>query len=125
MPRPRHTPPTRWFCAGEAVLAVDVELARARLTRAVELAESTGASFVAGVAGASKASIDARLGDPVAAAEDYRRLISHWRRAGMWSTQWTMLRSIAALLARLDRPADAAELLGAIRSTQRRTPHLR
>ena len=107
-----------WFCAGEAVLTVDVELARERFARAIELAELTSASFVAGVAGASKASIDARLGDPVAAADDYRRLIAHWRRAGMWSTQWTMLRSIAALLARLERPLDAAELLGAIRATQ-------
>jgi hypothetical protein len=71
---------------------------------------------VTGVAGASKASIDARIGDPVAAAEDYRRLIDHWRRAGMWSTQWTMLRSIAGLLARLGRHRDAAVLEGAVRA---------
>ena len=70
-----------------------------------------------GLAGASKASIDARVGDPRAAAEDYRRLITHWRRAGMWSTQWTMLRSIAGLLARLGRPRDAAVLEGAVRAT--------
>ena len=66
---------------------------------------------------ASKASIEARLGDPFAAAEDYRRLITHWRRAGMWATQWTMLRSIAGLLARLGRPRDAAVLEGAVRTT--------
>ena len=83
----------------------------------MEIAEASGASFVAGVAGASKASIDARVGDPLAAAEDYRQLITHWRRAGMWSTQWTMLRSIAVLLQRLERPRDAAVLLGAVRST--------
>ena len=71
----------------------------------------------AGNAGASKASIDARSGDPAAAAEDYRRLITHWRRAGMWSTQWTMLRSIAGLLARLGRLAEAAVLEGAVRAT--------
>ena len=114
-----------WFCAGEAVLAVDVELARARLARAVELAESTGASFVAGVAGASKASIDARLGDPSAAAEDYRRLITHWRRAGMWSTQWTMLRSIAALLARLEPPGGRSRAARRDPRDERRPPHLR
>jgi tetratricopeptide (TPR) repeat protein len=107
-----------WYCAGEAILTVDVELARERFARAVELADLTNASFVAGVAGASKASLDARLGDPMAAAADYRRLIAHWRRAGMWSTQWTMLRSIAGLLARLEHPRDAAALLGAIRATQ-------
>jgi tetratricopeptide (TPR) repeat protein len=109
-----------WYCAGEAALAIDPEdpgRAHARFDRALELAEETNASFVAGVAGASKASIDARLGDPVTAADEYRRLIAHWRRAGMWSTQWTMLRSIAGLLARLGRARDAAALVGAVRAT--------
>ena len=36
----------------------------------------------------------------------------------MWSTQWTMLRSIVGLLARLERPREAAVLLGAVTSTQ-------
>ena len=81
-----------WYCAGEAELARRRRAGPGPFGRALELAELTNASFVAGVAGASKASIDARLGDPFAAAEDYRRLIAHWRRAGMWSTQWTMLR---------------------------------
>jgi predicted ATPase len=109
-----------WYCAGEAALTVDPldpGPARARFDRALELAEATNASFVAGVAGASKASIDARHGDPVAAADQYRRLIAHWRRAGMWSTQWTMLRSIAGLLARLGRARDAGALVGAVRAT--------
>jgi predicted ATPase len=106
-----------WYCAGEADLAIDVERARARFVRALEMAEETGASFVTGVAGASKASIDAHLGDPAVAAADYRRLIAHWRRAGMWSTQWTMLRSIAVLLDRLGRHRDAAVLEGAVRAT--------
>lgn len=106
-----------WHCAGEADLAVDVERARARFARALDIAEQTNASFVTGLAGASKASIDARIGDPAAAADEYRRLIPHWRRAGMWSTQWTMLRSIAGLLERLDRYRDAAVLEGAVRAT--------
>lgn len=106
-----------WYCTGEADLRQDPGRARERFTRAIEIAARTRTSFVTGLAGASKASIDARAGDPVAAAHDYRWLIDHWRRAGMWSTQWTMLRSIAGLLARLDRPRDAAVLLGAIRAT--------
>ena len=107
-----------WFCAGEAVLSVDPEQARTRFVHAAELAEMTNASFVAGLAGASRASIDARLGDPFAAAAEYRWLITHWRRAGMWSTQWTMLRSIAGLLNRLDRPRESAVLVGSVRATQ-------
>jgi len=106
-----------WYCAGEAVMGTDIDLARERLGRAIELAERTRASFVAGVAGASRASLEARLGDPYKAAEEYRRLILHWRRAGMWSTQWTMLRSIAGVLGRLGKHREAAELEGAIRAT--------
>ena len=106
-----------WYCAAEAELGVDVERARVRFARAVELAEQTGASFVAGVAGTSGASIEARFGDPLVAAEQYSQLIDHWRRAGMWSTQWTMLRSIAALLTRLDRTYEAAVLTGSVLAT--------
>lgn len=108
-----------WYCAGEADLARgDLPRARLRLERAISVAARSGSSFVTGIAGASKASIDARLGDPVLAARDYRRLIAHWRRAGMWSTQWTMLRSIAAVVARLGHHRDAAVLVGAIRATE-------
>ena len=107
-----------WYCAGEAVLEHDRALARSRLVRAGALADRTGAGFVAGVAGASRTSIDARHGDPRLAADDYRRLIVAFRRAGMWSTQWTMLRSIAGLLVRLGRDWEAAVLLGAIQATE-------
>jgi tetratricopeptide (TPR) repeat protein len=106
------------YCAGEADLAFgDVDQARQRFEQALQLAEATNARFVTGVAGASKVSIDARLGDAAGAARDYRKLIHHWRRAGMWSTQWTMLRSIAVLLDRLGRHQAAAVLEGAVRAT--------
>jgi len=36
----------------------------------------------------------------------------------VWATQWTMLRSIAQLLARMERWHDAAVLEGAVRATQ-------
>jgi hypothetical protein len=51
------------------------------------------------------------------AAADYLWLIPHWRRSSMWSTQWTMLRSIVELLERLGEPLDAAVLEGAIVAT--------
>jgi hypothetical protein len=107
-----------WYCAGETVLATDADLARARLARAVELADASGAAFVTGVAGASKASLEARFGDAAAAAAEYRWLVDHWRRAGIWSTQWTMLRSIAGLLDRLGQQRDAAVLIGAVQAAQ-------
>src|SRR5690606_24663600 len=106
-----------WYCAGEADLAADRARARRRYERAVELARRTGAAFVTGLAGAAAASIDARDGDPDAAARAFRGLIDHWRRAGMWATQWTMLRAIAGLLARQGKHEDAAVLVGAVRAT--------
>lgn len=106
-----------WYCVGEADLSVDVDRARRRLTRAIELAEITNASLARGVAGASRASIEARIGDPMAAATDYLWLIPHWRRASMWSTQWTMLRSIVVLLERLGSHHDAAVIEGAVVGT--------
>jgi hypothetical protein len=105
-----------WYCVAEADLGHDIQRARERFTRALQVAELTNTSFVTGIAGASKASIDARFGDPHTAAADYRWLLEHSRRAGMWSTQWTMLRSIAQLLHRLERHADAAVLVGAVRA---------
>jgi predicted ATPase/DNA-binding SARP family transcriptional activator len=105
-----------WYCVAEADLGRDHQRARERFTRALQIAELTDTTFVIGIAGASKASIDARFGDPHAAAADYRWLLEHWRRAGMWSTQWTILRSIAQLLHRLGRHADAAVLAGAVRA---------
>ena len=106
-----------WYCAGEAEMEGDLSVAYTRFTRALELAKLTSAALVTGTAGASKASIDARVGDLGVAARDFRNLIAHWRRAGMWSTQWTMLRSIAILLDRLGRHRDATVLIGAINAT--------
>jgi hypothetical protein len=106
-----------WYTAGEAELGGDQDVALRRFDHALDLAERTGCSFVTGVAGSSAASIEARVGDPQVAAARYRTLLHHWRRAGMWSTQWTMLRSIAGLLERLGRHRDAAVLLGAVTST--------
>jgi tetratricopeptide (TPR) repeat protein len=107
-----------WYCAGEAVASRDVVRARHRHARALDLAAATGTSAITGLAGASMASIDARHGDADVAAEAYRDLIAHWRRAGMWPTQWTMLRSIADLLARRGRHREAAALEGAVRATR-------
>jgi hypothetical protein len=110
-------PALAWYSAGEAVLSADPELARTRLMRAVELADECGSGFVAGIAATSLASIEAVAGDPATAAASYRVLIDQWRRAGVWSTQWTMLRSVAMLLDRLGRHRDAAVLAGAVVTT--------
>ena len=106
-----------WYAAGEGDIRTDPARARARFARALELAERCGGSFITGVAGTSSASIDARIGDPAVAAVEYRRLIGHWRRAGAWSTQWTMLRWVAVVVEKLGRVWEAAVLVGAVLAT--------
>jgi predicted ATPase/DNA-binding SARP family transcriptional activator len=106
-----------WYCAGEADLAQDPARARARFARAVELADEGHAAFVLGIAGTSNASLTAQDGDLDEAAEAYRGLLEYWRRAGSWSTQWTMLRSVAVLLEAMGRPRESAVLAGAVLAT--------
>ena len=106
-----------WYAAGEADLTGDLDRARHRFDRALELAEATGNAFVSGVAGTSDASIDLRRGDFDRAAARYRSLLGHWRRAGVWSTQWTTLRSVALVLEGLGRHREAAILAGAVFAT--------
>jgi len=103
-----------WYGAAEAAAPVDEDLALVRARRALDEAAATGAWFVTGVAGALTASIGARSGDPNDAAETYRWLLPWWRRAGEWSVLWNVLRSMAILLERLDRPEASALLLGAV-----------
>jgi predicted ATPase/DNA-binding SARP family transcriptional activator len=110
-----------WYGAGEAMLDSDPALARSRLSRAVELARATGATFVEGVAGASLASLDVRHGTAADAVAHYRRLLPLWARAGVGAPFWTMVRSVAELLARLGRDRDAALLLGAAAAPDRGT----
>ncbi|MFD3637684.1 hypothetical protein ACFWUY_42080, partial [Streptomyces sp. NPDC058664] len=104
------------YCAGEAILDIDQDRARDLLDRALRMAEATGTTFVSGVAGASRASLDVRSRRTADAAAAYPALIRSWQRAGMWSTQWVMLRSIALLLDQLGRSEQAAVLDGAIRA---------
>jgi tetratricopeptide (TPR) repeat protein len=106
-----------WYAAGEADLSGDLDRARRRFSRALELADATGNAFVSGVAGTSDASIDLRRGDFTRAAVRYRALLGHWRRAGVWSTQWTTLRSVAQVLEGLGRHREAAILAGAVFAT--------
>src|SRR5262249_3681978 len=54
-----HHAALAWYCAGEAVMDVDQALAHDRLTRAVELADDSGATFVSGIAATSLVSIEA------------------------------------------------------------------
>ncbi len=107
-----------WYVAGESLVHDDPPLAAERLRRSADLAQRCGSSFLLGIAGASRASIEARYGDPAAAASEYRWLLDHWQRAGIRVIQWNMLRAVAELLVRTGDLRSAAVLLGALGSTE-------
>ncbi|MEO5838709.1 MAG: BTAD domain-containing putative transcriptional regulator [Acidimicrobiales bacterium] len=105
-----------WYAAGEALIAIDPAQAEVRLRRALEMARAGEAWFIAGVAGASLASLDVRKGEVERAIEHYRWLLPLWTRAEA-TVLWTVLRSTTELLARLGDGRTAAVLLSAVRTT--------
>ena len=106
-----------WYGAGEAYVEIDPQLAMRRLQRAVDVSKGGEAWFVAGAAGASLASLEARVGNARRAVELYEWLLPLWARTGDTSVVWTAMRSISALLFQLDQPDSAATLLEAVRTT--------
>lgn len=83
------------------------------LTRAVELAEEVGASFVAGVAGVTLCTAMDSAGDRVGAAHRCSGLVDHWLRAGGWTQLWTTLRNASVFLHDHDPTLAAALLIAA------------
>jgi predicted ATPase/DNA-binding SARP family transcriptional activator len=92
------------------------------LRRSVAAARRIGNRTIAGIAGLSAVSCEARVGDPGQALSQYGELIDHWHREGAWNMQWTTLRTLIALLARLRRDAEAARLYGAMTASATASP---
>jgi predicted ATPase/DNA-binding winged helix-turn-helix (wHTH) protein len=76
----------------------------AMLDRAIERAREVDATFVVGVAGVTRASVQAGRGDVAGAALSYLGLIRHWLRSGSWTQQWTTLRNVAEIIEDSDPP---------------------
>jgi hypothetical protein len=92
------------------------------LRRSVAAARRIGNRTIAGVAGLSAISCEARVGDPDEALFQYGELIDHWHREGAWNMQWTTLRTLVELLTRLGRDAEAALLYGAMTASATASP---
>ena len=89
----------------------------ALLDRAIERARDVDATFTVGVAGVTRASVQAARGDVGAAAQTYAELIHHWLRSGSWTQQWTTLRHVAELIEG-SNPQTALSILRAAASDQ-------
>ena len=90
--------------------------------RSLVLAVRVDARFIFGVAGVSAATLHARAGDGDRALDLYAALLDHWRRAGVWTQQWTTLRTLTELLTDRGEARAAAALLGALRATTTAAP---
>jgi len=106
------------YAAGEVVGDGDPKRARRHIDAALHWALSSGCWFVAGTAGVTSASLEARHGDPGRAAASYRQLLELWRRGALRPIESTMLRHVAALLAATGNADTAALLHGAVTSSR-------
>ena len=98
----------RAYTAGEIESAAgDPEAAERHYVRAIELARTSGATFLVGVATVGLLAVRAGAGRIDDALRGYREVIDYFDRTGNWTHQWTTLRNLADLLRKLgdDEPA--------------------
>ncbi len=86
------------------------ERAEEHYARAIELARSSGATFVVGIASVGLLTVRADAGWVHDALRGYRDVIDYWARSGNWTQLWVTLRNLAQLLRRLGDHEPAALL---------------
>ncbi|WP_454048968.1 AfsR/SARP family transcriptional regulator [Cellulomonas sp. Marseille-Q8402] len=102
------------FSTGEVLARTDPRAALAALAEARDLADRTGNRYLSGVARTATVAAVARRPDPAGALDELLDLARAWAPTGDRTHLRTALRNVVPLLLRLDRPADAALLLGAV-----------
>ena len=109
------------YIAGEIESAAGhVEVAEQHYERAIELARSSGATFLVGVATVGLLTVQTAAGRVDDALRGYRDVIDYFARTGNWTHLWTTLRNLAELLRRLGDDEPAA--FSTRRPTTLRTP---
>ena len=96
------------YVAGEIETAAGRrDRAEQHYVRAIDLARTSGATFLVGVATVGLLAVRAAAGRVDEALGGYREVIDYFARTGNWTHQWTTLRNLADLLRRLgdDEPA--------------------
>ena len=100
------------YTAGEIDSALgQVEIAERHYLGAIDLARSSGATFMVGVANVGLLANRARAGRTHDALRGYREVIDYFARTGNWTHLWVTLRNLADLLRRIgdDEPAALLE----------------
>jgi ATP/maltotriose-dependent transcriptional regulator MalT len=109
------------YALGEILLDDEPDRAAAFLQKSVTLAREVQNRYVAGIALVSLASLRGRHGDPHDALPLFAEVIEHWQQARNWPQQWTTMRSVVTLLARVGADEPAAVLYGALTSAETAT----
>jgi predicted ATPase/DNA-binding SARP family transcriptional activator len=102
------------FCTGEVLARTDPAAALTAFAEARDLADRTGNRYLSGVTRTATVATVARRADPAGALDELLDLARAWARTGDRTHLRTALRNAVPLLLRLDRPEDAALLLGAV-----------
>ena len=110
------------YVEGEAMLDVHPDRAIVALEDALRRARALGDHFLTGVALVSAASVRSRHGDPLQALLLFSEVVRHWHQAGNRVQQWTTIRSVVGLLARVGAAEEAAVLLGVLTSRSTGAP---
>jgi hypothetical protein len=110
------------FVAGEVRLDDAPEEAARLLQEAIDEADVAHNTFIAGVAGLSAVSVQARVGDPHEALRRYPALLDHFQRLGGWMQLWLTIRTLVETFARIGRDEEAAILYGALTTSRTATP---
>jgi predicted ATPase/DNA-binding SARP family transcriptional activator len=101
------------YAVGEVTGDRDPTRALAALDEAIALATPVDDRLVAGIARTASVSLAARSGPPARALARFAAVLDHWEQAGNDVLQWTLLRNLVVLLARIEDDVDAAVLVGA------------
>ena len=110
------------YALGEVLADTEPEQAMAALEAALAAARKSGSRFIEGVASVTAASLRARNGDLAEALDLFAAAVRQWRRAGNWTQQWTTLRNVIDLFARLAADEAAAVLSAALRTSRSAAP---
>lgn len=101
------------YVVGEVLAGHDAPAAEHHLNEAVELALTSRASLVVGLARVTLATLAARHRPAEEALAAYEQVIQDWMVTGTWTAEWVTLRTLVHLLERTGRAEDAALLHGA------------
>jgi predicted ATPase/DNA-binding SARP family transcriptional activator len=109
------------YLHGEALLDDDPASALAAFSRAIELADAAGNTYVSGVARVSAITLQSRTAPAREALPLYADVIERWLDAGSWSHLLTTMRNLVPTLTEVGEYAAAAQALGAV-TRQEQTP---